>query len=113
MLAVSGRGLEMSHAIILTLAAAGKKIHIVEAFISGVPHDVKTREIVETLRNSQHQGAFTEHGVFMANRRIVTAGRIPEDANSDNAISIDWDSVANAGSVQFNVRIPAADKARY
>ncbi|MET7303585.1 hypothetical protein [Embleya sp. NPDC005575] len=101
----------MRFALIQTITVGATKHHIVEAFIENAPEDTKNTDAVEALGSSKYAANYSERGIFLANRKIVTDSRIPKDADTTEAISIEWKTLAARGSVQFNLRVPAPDKA--
>lgn len=104
-------------AIVYNLSAGRERRHIVEAWITDVPPDVKAAEIVERLEGSRFSAEFSERGVFLGNRRVLSEAQMPKGATEAAELrNISWPEVAASSSAapkQLNVRVPPAKLARY
>lgn len=104
-------------AVLYTLhMTARDKRHIVEAWIEDVPDGMKAAEVVEALQSSKYLAEFSERGVFMGNRRVLSDATLPKEYTATDARHIPWEELVAVGkgkAVQLNVRVSAAERAAF
>ncbi|MFC9916323.1 hypothetical protein [Streptomyces sp. NPDC127197] len=101
----------MRYAVVRVLAVGNTKRYAIEAFIEGIPDDVKGPEVVGILERSRYASEFSEMGIFLANRKVLPETKVPKTAVADNAQTIEWKALQAKGSTQLNMRVPAQDRA--
>lgn len=104
----------MRHGIVVTITAGATRHHIVEAWITDVPDDKKPTETAEALSESPHAAEYSEHGIFLANRKVIPEDKLPKGTRTpESAPEIPWKALAGTESVQLNIRTTAAKRARW
>jgi hypothetical protein len=106
----------MSYVVICTISVPGGRRHVVTHRIEGAPESVTVADVRSALAESEHAPAMTEYGVFLANRRIVAESKIPDSATepAGGVVAVDWAALTDTRrSVQLNVRVRPADRARW
>lgn len=101
------------YAVLYQLSIGRERRTIVEAMITDPPADATPASIASALEASVHAADYSERGYFLANRKIVTAGRIPTGATTDGARTLPWAELGNDSSVQFNIRVPSRQRAAW
>jgi len=102
------------YAIVYTLAAGRERRHILEAWITDVPTDLKGPDVSQVLAESRHSADYSERGVWLGNRRLLTEAQLPKALETPADVrTIPWGEVAAASSqlVQLNVRVTAGERA--
>ncbi|MEV0589721.1 hypothetical protein [Nonomuraea sp. NPDC050310] len=106
------------YGIVYTLTAGARdKRHIVEGWITGVPEGLKAQEVSDALERSPHLGTYSERGVFLGNRRLLTEKQLPAGHTvASDVREHSWEELTGeqkTGRVQLNVRVTPMERARY
>lgn len=101
-------------AILYTLHHGRARQHTIDAWVTDVPEGTKVTELAELLSESQYQAEFSDRGVFLANRRLVTEAQVPKGSEESGSLrTIPWAELTagRATLVQLNVRVTASERA--
>lgn len=98
--------------VIYTMSLGQAKHHVFEAQIKGAPDEMKAPEVTKALEGSSRAAEFSEHGFFLANRKIVPADKMPKGVTGDPKV-IDWRELSGNATVQMNLRIPGRERAAW
>lgn len=99
-------------AVIYTVSLGANKRSIFEARIKGVPEDIKAPEVTKALEGSARAAEFSEHGFFLANRKITPADKLPKGISGEPKV-IDWRELSGDATIQMNLRIPGRERAAW
>jgi len=103
--------------VVYEIGAGKAKRIIPEGIVKDIPDDVKLSDVTTALESSAFAGRFMDHGIFLANRRIVPVDRITKSTAIPADIqTIAWADIAandSRKSAQLNVRVTTRQRAAY